>query len=141
MAVTESTQLDQLVGSWLTMPDVADRLGLDVGKVRRLLQEGRLAAVRRGDPRVLSVPEAFLVPSHLATPSAPSREATGPDAPEWTVLAALQGTFTLLSDAGFDDEEAVAWLFTHDDLLDATPIEALRTGHKTAVRRQAQALL
>ena len=77
MAVTESTPLDQLVGSWLTLPDVADRLGLDVGKVRRLLQEGRLAAVRRGDPRVLSVPEAFLVPGHLANPSAPSREATG----------------------------------------------------------------
>lgn len=141
MAVTESTPLDQLVGSWLTLPDVADRLGLDVGKVRRLLQEGRLAAVRRGEPRVLSVPEAFLVPGHLANPSAPSREAAGPDAPGWTVLAALQGTFTLLSDAGFDDEEAVAWLFTPDESLGTTPIEALRTGHKTAVRRQAQALL
>lgn len=138
--MTESTTLDSLVDSWLTLPDVADRLGLDLGKVRRLLQEGRLAAVRRGDPRVVSVPEAFLVPAHLANPSAPSRDVQPGDA-SWTVLAALQGTFTLLADAGFEDEDAIAWLFTHDDSLGATPIEALRTGHKTAVRRQAQALL
>lgn len=138
--MTESTTLDSLVDSWLTLPDVADRLGLDLGKVRRLLQEGRLAAVRRGDPRVVSVPEAFLVPAHLANPSAPSRDVQPGDA-SWTVLAALQGTFTLLADAGFEDEDAIAWLFTHDDGLGATPIEALRTGHKTAVRRQAQALL
>ena len=51
--MTDSARLDSLVGSWLTVPDVADRLGIDVGKVRRLLQEGRLAAVRRGDPRVI----------------------------------------------------------------------------------------
>jgi hypothetical protein len=140
--VTDSADLDSLVGSWLTLPDVADRLGLDVGKVRRLLQEGRLIAVRRGDPRVISIPEAFLVPSHLANPAAPNREVEGDEnAPAWTVLAALQGTFTLLSDAGFDDDGALEWFFTLDDTLAMTPIEALRTGHKTAVRRQAQALL
>lgn len=140
--MTDSARLDSLVGSWLTVPDVADRLGIDVGKVRRLLQEGRLAAVRRGDPRVISVPEAFLVPSHLANPAAPNRAIErNEDGPAWTVLAALQGTFTLLADAGFDDDGAIEWLFTVDDALASTPIEALRTGRKTAVRRQAQALL
>jgi excisionase family DNA binding protein len=140
--VTDSAHLDSLVGSWLTLPDVAERLGIDVGKVRRLLQEGRIVAVRRGDPRVISVPEDFFVPSHLANPSAPNRAVEGDaGAPALTVLAALQGTFTLLSDAGFDDDSAIEWLFTVDDGLAMTPIEALRTGHKTAVRRQAQALL
>lgn len=142
MAVTDSAHLDSLVGSWLTLPDVAERLGIDVGKVRRLLQEGRIVAVRRGDPRVISVPEDFFVASHLANPSAPNREVQDDaQAPAWTVLAALQGTFTLLSDAGFDDDGAIEWLFSVDDGLGMTPIEALRTGHKTAVRRQAQALL
>ena len=139
--MTDSAQLDSLVGSWLTLPDVVDRLGLDLGKVRRILQEGRLLAVRRGDPRVISIPEAFLVPSHLANPSAPNRDVEAADGPAWAVLAALQGTFTLLADAGFDDDGAIEWLFTVDDSLSTTPIEALRTGHKTAVRRQAQALL
>ena len=140
--MTENTPLDSLVDSWLTLPDAADRLGLDVGKVRRLLQEGRLIGVRRGDPRVVSIPEAFLVPAHLANPSAPTRpidvESGGPT---WTVLAALQGTFSVLRDAGFDDEAAIIWLFTPDDSLPGTPMEALRTGHKTEVRRRAQAQL
>ncbi len=137
--VTDSANLDNIVDAWLTVPDVAERLGLDVGKVRRLLQEGRLVGVRRGDPRVLSIPEAFLVPAHLANPSAPTRP--DEDAPAWTVLASLQGTFTVLGDAGFDEAEMIQWLFTEDESLAARPIDALRSGGKTAVRRVAQALL
>lgn len=129
---------DSLVDEWLTVPDVAERLGLDVGKVRRLLQERRIVGARRGEPKVLSVPAQFLVPGHLANPAAPSRTQ---DAPQWTVLSALQGTFTVLADAGFSDEEAIAWLFTDDPSLPGTPIEALRAGRKTEVRRRAQAEL
>ena len=140
--MTENASLDSLVDSWLTLPAAAERLGLDVGKVRRLLQEGRLVGVRRGDPLVVSFPEAFLVPAHLANPSAPTRPAeSDADGPAWTVLAALQGTFSVLRDAGFDDEAAIVWLFTPDESLPGTPMEALRTGHKTEVRRRAQAQL
>ncbi len=139
--MTDSADLDKIVDSWLTLPDVAERLGLDVGKVRRMLQEGRLAGVRRGEPRVLSVPEAFLVPAHLANPSAPTRPDSDGDGPAWTVLASLQGTFTVLGDAGFDEAEMIQWLFTEDESLAARPIDALRSGGKTAVRRVAQALL
>lgn len=130
--------LDDLVDAWLTVPDVADRLGTDAGKVRRMLQERRIVGVRRGQPPVLSVPEAFLVPGHLANPAAPARVE---DAPAWTVLAALQGTLTVLADTGFDDEEAVRWLFSPEDALGTTPVAALRAGRKTEVRRIAQALL
>lgn len=129
---------DALVAEWLTLPDVAERLGVEPGKVRRLLQEGKLVGVRRGDPPVLSVPAAFLVPGHLANPAAPSRAVDGP---EWTVLAALAGTLTVLADGGFSAQDAIAWLFTPDDSLPGTPIEALRAGRKTEVRRRAQAEL
>ena len=53
------------------------------------------------------------------------------------MLASLHGTITVLADAGFSDEEAIVWLFTQDDLLGTTPIDALRAGRKTEVRRRA----
>jgi len=113
--------LDALVGSWLTLPEVAERLGTDVGKVRRMLQEGQLLAVRRGRPSVLSVPERLL----------------GPDG----LLVHLPGTVTVLADSGLTPEESVRWLFTQDDsIAGGSPIEALHSGHKTEVRRRAQAL-
>jgi excisionase family DNA binding protein len=143
--VTDTAALDALVHDWLTLPDVADRLGIDVGKVRRLLQEGRLVAVRRGERNILSVPADFFVPSHLANPAAPAQPSQpsqdGETEPQWAVLAALRGTLTLLDDAGFDEAEAIEWLFAPDDVLGRPPIEALRSGSKTEVRRRAQTLL
>ena len=136
--MTETPAPDTLVDEWLTVPDVAERLELDAGKVRRIVQEGRLVGVRRGEPKVFSIPAAFLVPGHLANPSAPSR---APGLPDWTVLAALQGTLTLLRDANFSDEEAVVWLFTPDQSLRGAPIDALREGRKTEVRLLPQAEL
>jgi len=146
--VTDTSAIDSLVDEWLTVPDVAHRLGLDTGKVRRLIQERRLVGVRRGAPPVVSVPAAFLVPEHLENPANSTLRRTGPvpaddgaPAPRWAVLASLLGTVTLLQDAGFEDAEAIAWLFSEEATLQETPIEALRTGHKTAVRRVAQTLL
>ncbi|WP_298456975.1 Rv2175c family DNA-binding protein [uncultured Cellulomonas sp.] len=139
--MTDTAALDALVPDWLTLPDVADRLGIDVGKVRRLLQEGRLAAVRRGDPPVLSVPADFLVPVHLANPAAPAAASTAPDSPQWAVLTALRGTLTVLGDAGFDAAESVEWLFSPDDVLGRAPMQALRAGSKSEVRRRAQTLV
>lgn len=127
-------ELQALVGDWLPLPDVAERLGTDVGKVRRLLQERRLAAVRVGERRILSVPAAFLTPAGDGG---------------WDVVPALQGTLVLLDDAGFDDAAALRWLFTTDTSLQSlgtgdrrptTPIAALVAGHKTEIRRRAQAL-
>jgi hypothetical protein len=112
--------LDTLVTDWLTIPDVAERLGLDVGKVRRLLQDRYLVGVRRGERNVLSVPAALIV--------------DGAPLPE------LRGTLTVLMDSGYDDESALRWLFTPDESLPGTPVEALRGGRKTEVRRRAQAL-
>lgn len=112
--------LDALVSEWLTLPDVAERLALEVGKVRRLLQDRCLVATRRGERHVLSVPAALLV--------------------DGTPLPELRGTLTVLADSGYADDEALRWLFTPDDSLPGTPVDALRAGRKTEVRRRAQAL-
>lgn len=120
------------VDSWLTLPDVADRLGTDVGQVRRLVQDRQLLAVR-GPDGIRRVPERFLV------------EADG----AWRPVPALPGTLVLLADAGFADEEAVRWLFAEDPTLapvgwpegaTPAPIDLLAAGQKTEVRRRAQAL-
>jgi hypothetical protein len=112
-------ELDRLVTSWLPLPDVAEVLGLDVGRVRRLLRDRVLVAVRRGDRGTLCVP-AELVSGGVPLPD-------------------LKGTLTVLSDSGYTDEESLRWLFTPDDSLPGTPVSNLRSGRKTEVRRRAQA--
>ena len=133
-----SAKIDDLVDEWLTVPDVAERLDLPEGKVRRLVEERRIVGVRRGEPPALRIPAAFLVPGNLADPA---QRGPAEGAPAWTVLAALQGTFTVLADVGFDDEAAIAWLFTPDDSLGCSPMTALLAGRKSEVRRVAQAEL
>lgn len=120
------------VDSWLPLPDVAERLGTDVGTVRRMVQDRHLVAIR-GEDRILRVPERFLVPAGDA----------------WAPIPALHGTLVLLGDAGLSDEAAVRWLFEPDPTLAnqalpagtvPAPIDALAAGQKTEVRRRAQAL-
>ncbi len=105
---------------WLPLPDVADLIHIEVGKVRRMLQERVLIGLRRGERKILSVP------AELIKDGAP--------------LPDLQGTLVVLNDAGYSDEEALRWLFTDDD-YPGPPVDALRSGQgKTEVRRRAQAL-
>jgi len=56
------------------------------------------------------------------------------------VLHGLGGTLTLLFDCGFSDTEALSWLFTADDSLPGTPVQALAEHRRTEVNRRAQAL-
>jgi hypothetical protein len=103
---------------WLALPDVAERLELPVTRVRQLVREGKLLALRRED--------ALRVPAELvASP---------------TVLKHLPGVLTLLHDAGYNDEEAFRWLYAADDSLPGVPAEALGDGRATEVKRRAQAL-
>lgn len=102
----------------LTIPEVAEILGLSPSRVRRLIEDRHLLAVRRDG--VLRVPALFL--------------RDGEPLPE------LRGTAIVLGDAGYDDEEAVAWLLEPEASLGTSPIEALRSGRKAEVRRVAQAL-
>ncbi len=118
-SVSTDPTLDDLVDSWLTLPDLAEQWGISVTAVRGLLEDREILAVRRGARNVLSVPAAFA-------------GAGGP-------VPALRGTFTVLADAGLEDAEIIAWLFTGDDTLPGgpTPMAALLAGHKSEVRKRA----
>ena len=110
---------DTLVGEWLTLPEVAARLGLPPGRIRQLLRDHRLIAVQRPDG-TMGVPAAFLNGDHI--------------------LKGLHGTLTVLFDCGFDEPESLRWLFTADDSLPGTPIQAMTEHRGTEVNRRAQAL-
>src|SRR5262249_26026811 len=110
---------DVIVGDWLSIPDVADKLGLPGGRVQPPLRGRKLLAAQR-PPGQLAVPAAFLDGSQ--------------------VIHGLGGTLTLLFDCGFSDAEALGWLFTADDSLPGTPVQALAEHRRTEVNRRAQAL-
>jgi len=130
--------LDDLVGEWLTLPDVAEALGTDVGKVRRIVQERRVVGVKRGERTTFQIPARFLVPLHLVDPANAGR----PDeSGRVGVLSSLQGTIVVLTDAGFDDAEILEWLFSPHDELGEPPFDTLLSGHKARVRRVAQSEL
>jgi len=103
---------------WLTVPDVAERLGVPVTRVHQLLREGGLAGRREGG--VFRVPAGFLNGD--------------------SVVKGLSGVLTLLHDGGYDDDAAIRWLHTPDDSLPGTPVEALAADRGREVKRRAQAL-
>ncbi len=110
---------DALVGEWLSLPDVAGQLGQPVGRVKQLLRDRKLLAVTR-PAGTLAVPAAFLDGNQI--------------------VKGLCGTLTLLFDCGFDEPEALRWLFTADESLSGTPIDAIVRHRRTEVNRRAQAL-
>lgn len=112
--------LEQLVGEWTTVPDIAQRYRLSLARVRQFLADRELLSLRTGQRRVVSVPAKFL----------------GQDGPR----PELKGTFTVLADGGMSDEEILRWLFTPDATLplEGAPIDALIGGFKTEIRRRAQ---
>lgn len=103
---------------WLTVPDLVEALGRTQSQVRRLIEDRHLVATRRDG--VLVVPANFIR--------------------EGEALTELHGTVVVLSDLHFTDDEIVRWLVSVDDILGATPIDALRSGRKAEVRRVAMTL-
>ena len=103
---------------WVVLPDVAERLDLPITRVHQHIKDGLLLAVRRDG--VLRVPVEL-----IATPN---------------VRKHLPGVLTVLHDAGYNDEEALRWLYTADDSLPGTPASALSGDRATEVKRRAQAL-
>ncbi|MBX7264713.1 DNA-binding protein [Micromonospora sp. Llam7] len=104
---------------WLTLPDVAERLDLPISKIHQMIRDRELLAVRRDGVR--------RIPADLVANS--------------IVLKHLPGVLTLLTDAGYDDEAALRWLYEPDDTLSGgTPAAALAGDHAREVKRRAQAL-
>ena len=121
--MTDDAAMDEvwdLVGSWVTVPDAAESLGLEVTRVRQLVREGLVIAARAEVGGPLSIPADFIG--------------------EGQVLKSLPGVLNLLRDARFNDVEALRWLYTADDSLPGRPVDALGENRGTEVRRRAQAL-
>ena len=103
---------------WLTLAELTEVLGEPLGRVRRFLDELQLVGSRRHG--ALRVPAVFIV--------------------DGAPLGSLRGTLFVLHDAGFTDDEAIDWLLTSEESIGIPPIEALRAGRKSEVRRVAQGL-
>ena len=108
---------EALVPAWLTVPEAADLLGVGVNRVRQLVTDRQLLAVRRDG--VLRVPADVVQ--------------------DGRVLKGLSGVLTLLADARYGDDEALRWLYTDDD-IPGSPVQALVENRGTEVKRRAQAL-
>lgn len=105
--------------AWVNLPDVALRLDVPVTKVHQMIRDGQLIAVRREGVRY--------VPAELVAGA--------------NVMKHLPGVLTLLRDAGYNDEEALRWLYAPDDSLAGLfPAAALNGPSATEVKRRAQAL-
>jgi excisionase family DNA binding protein len=116
-SATGSAKIVEPAG-WLTIPDIAEMLDVKVTKVHQLIRERTMLAVRTGG--VLRVPSEFLAND--------------------TIRKHLPGVLNLLLDAGYNDEEAMRWLYTDDPSLPGTPATALAGPRATEVKRRAQAL-
>lgn len=127
--VTDSVPADRAVpgpelagpadpADWLTLPDVAERLDVSISKVHQMIRDGMLLAVRRDGVR--------MVPAELVANS--------------TVLKHLPGVLTLLRDAGYNDEEALRWLYEPDKTVDGCGAKGLGGDRAREVKRRAQAL-
>ena len=116
----DAPDVESLVRGWLTLPDLAEALGVDVVRVRQAVRDLRVPVVRRGDRSVLVVPADFVQDGR------------------W--VKGLGGLFTLLADGRFEANDALRWLFTPDDSLPGSPVQALRENRGTEVRRRAQVL-
>ena len=103
---------------WLTLPELVEILGESLGRVRRLFDEQHLVGSRRNGP--LAVPAGFLK--------------------DGQPLGSLRGTIIVLKDAGFSDDDVIDWLLAEEESIGRAPLEALRAGHKSEVRRIARAL-
>lgn len=120
IATLGGVNTEELVQDWAPLPDIAELTGLSISQVRRLLEDDAICGIKIGKPKVMQVPLAFFKDGEVVTP--------------------LKGTLSTLHDAGFDDEEAIIWLFTPDESLPGRPIDLLRAGNRKEVRRRAQAL-
>jgi hypothetical protein len=115
-----STALAELVGEWLDWGQASELLGISVSKVRQLIREHQLAAA-------VPVPgEGQKLPAALIQ--------------DGVVVKGVVGVLTVLHDGGYDDREALTWLFTPDETIPGRPIDALRENRGSEIKRRAQAM-
>lgn len=118
----DMADLENLVGEWLSVPEVAEAIGLRQRQVRKMVTDGELLSARVGPNQSVGIPAVFIR--------------------DGEILPSLIGTVTVLRDARFSDDEALEWLFTPDESLPLPggPIHMLLAGRKAEVRKRASEL-
>ena len=111
--------LSALVDEWLEWSEVADQLGVSVGKVRTMIREHQLAAAVPWEWAGQRVPALFIQ--------------------DGEPVKGLPGLVTMMHDNGYDDREIIAWVFLDAD-LPGRPIDALRENRGSEVKRRAQSM-
>ena len=111
--------LARRVPAWLDWAEAARRLDVPVSKVRQMIKDHELAGAVPTPGTGQRVPADFIV--------------------DGLVLKGLPGLLTVLHDAGYDDREAIAWIYQDMD-LPGRPIDALLENRGSEVKRRAQAL-
>ncbi|GGF38090.1 transcriptional regulator [Marmoricola endophyticus] len=120
MSDTASTGLASLVPAWLDWADCAEQLGVSVSRVRQWVREHQLA-------QVVPVPgEGPRIPAELVM--------------DGEIVKGVPGILTVLHDGGYDDAEALTWLFTEDETIPGRPIDALRENRGSEAKRRAQSM-
>ena len=117
-AVRVSEPVTDSPSGWVNLPDVSEKLGVSISKVHQMIRDGDLLAVRREGIRV--------IPAELVAND--------------TALKHLPGVLNLLRDAGYNDEEAVRWLYRPDPDLKGNAATALGGDLAREVKRRAQAV-
>ena len=119
-STSQDTDLDQLVGDWLDWSQASDLLNVSVSKVRQLIREHQLAAVVPSRGAGQKIPSALIM--------------------DGEIVKGVPGVLTVLHDGGYEDREALTWLFTDDETVPGRPIDALRENRGAEVKRRAQAM-
>ena len=119
-STSHGTDLENLVGDWLDWSQASDLLNVSVSKVRQLIREHQLAAVVPSPGGGQKIPAALIM--------------------DGEIVKGVPGVLTVLHDGGYDDREALTWLFTADDTIPGRPIDALRENRGSEVKRRAQAM-
>lgn len=101
----------------LTLPDLAEALGVLVTRAQQYVRDGQLVALRDDAGK-------WCVPALLVQ--------------DGEVVKSLPAVITLLRDASFTDDEILDWLYREEDSLPGSPIRALRENRGSEVKRRAQ---
>lgn len=103
----------------LTVPDVAEKMGVVVTKVHHLIRDHQILVVKRDG--------ITLVPARFFNE-------------DGSLNRFVPGCIALLSDGHFTDAEILSYLFSEDDSLPGRPIDALHGHLAREVMRRAQAM-
>ncbi len=105
----------------ISFAEAAERLGVKVTRVHRLLNEHRLLALPDEQGKLQVVADSLL------------------DTPEgWTLIERLPGTMLTLLDGGFTTQQATDWVLSSQPLLgDQRPLDLLRAGSHSKVNAVA----